>query len=496
MDTTKESTEVVSNAPADSPAKVVENPDIPEKTLPENREEDVALSEDPIMSPVYDSLKELMAESEETVKKTEEAEREARKEKVPDDAVVPRHLRKSEPEKPDESEPEAPDAEDRKEPATETEIPEHVPVKARKEKPLTKDDLKDFFEEIKKPEKKEPEKKDEEEESVDLDEELSEEDKDDLEFAQYAAAKMGDKYKDLPKKLDSFYKRRKEFTEYMTSEHGNRFDEADPEYAEFVRKHYPVMRDIDRRKLERQRIEDSVYAKLRREQDAAKQELDKKTHRLEVQPTVEKTVDKFRERASKLMAPPEDDPLRKDVFVKKLADAEGMATVYLKAAAGVEEWNPNKNQAHAWLSRFIETEATKAEANGTREIDGTKKKFVHPAKYAAMRSNNPNQAAGYWTWSHDDILDKIAEQAKAEAENEITQLENTVKKYGFTRGYVPDAKNRTSPQSSEPVRRKPPSSGPAPAHPEGNYDSPHGGEEHPADMLYELLPDMPKPGEE
>ena len=493
MATTKENTDVISNAPADSPAKVVENPNIPEKTLPENAEEDVALSEDPIMSPVYDSLKELMAESEETVKKNEEAEREARKEKVPDDAVVPRHLRKSEPEKPDE--PEAPDAENREDPATETEIPEHVPVRARKEKPLTKDDLKNFFEEIKKPEKKEPEEK-EEEESVDLDEELSEEDKDDLEFAQYAAAKMGDKYKELPKKLNSFYKRRKEFTEYMTSEHGNRFDEADPEYTEFVRKHYPVMRDIDRRKLDRQRIEDSVYAKLRKEQEAVKREFDKKAHRLEVQPTVDKTVTKFRERASELMAPPEDDPLRKDIFTSKLADAENIATAYLKAASGVDEWNPNKNQTHAWLSKFIDSEATKAEANGAKEIDGAKKKFVHPAKYAAMRNSNPNQAAEYWTWSHDDILDKIAAQAKTEAENEITQLENTVKKYGFTRGYVPDAKGKNSPQSSEPVRRKPPSSGPAPTHPEGNYDSPHGGEEHPADMLYELLPDMPKPGEE
>ena len=77
MATTKENTDVISNAPADSPAKVVENPNIPEKTLPENAEEDVALSEDPIMSPVYDSLKELMAESEETVKKNEEADREA-----------------------------------------------------------------------------------------------------------------------------------------------------------------------------------------------------------------------------------------------------------------------------------------------------------------------------------------------------------------------------------------------------------------------------------
>lgn len=300
---------------------------------------------------------------------------------------------------------------------------------------------------------------------------LTEAEKDEMEFARYAAKTNPGKYGDLPQKTLTFFKKVADYVEKGAAANPDRsFDEGDEDFGKFVKQHRPRMEGIDRRRLERQQTVEAATERIRSEKQAEIDELKEKTHRLENLPRVEQATRTFVEESERFYAADEASPaspivkrvrevgwqqvLNEDrVFapiVKQFHDQSArLATTYESILAGVVKFNP-QNPDHSWLHSFVVQQADNFKRTGGDALNRNGRTFATPLEYNQM---NPAEQARHWTFMSQDVLVRLAGNTKWNVDQALKAEEERMTASGFQR----------VPKTQLPATATPPAQPPAPA---------------------------------
>lgn len=298
-------------------------------------------------------------------------------------------------------------------------------------------------------------------EEDDYEKTLGEIEREELGFARFAAQR-DPALKEYPKQFVDYLKKVDAYVEKERKENPERkFDETDDEWAKWQRENKPKVSPVLRRKLERAQIMEeatlAAEAKIREKYAP----LERRQELLEKRPVIEKVAKQFAQSLDSLMeqAPEgqesliapiikhakevgwematEEDPVFAPI-IKSFGDtANELATHYISLVNGTQEFDPN-NKQHLWIADFIQKQGEHFATTGgekivRRDAAGNEQRFLPRHKYFELASTDPAKAAQHWTFDDREVLDRLALNAKNNAEKAIKLEQDKLTKAGFER---------------------------------------------------------------
>lgn len=301
---------------------------------------------------------------------------------------------------------------------------------------------------------------------------LLDEEKDQLDLARRAEAKLGDKYKGFGKKMSKFLKAHQDYIEQAKKEDPDVvFDESNIGYQNFLSANTPRIPPKDMRELDRIEITESV----RRENDDSMRDVHDEVFRQAEEPKIKRQADDYFNSLAK-SAIPED--------IAKVIEAEGIesarkkyptelriASGFMEAATNdIEEFirlttiNPktkrpftsynSKNTQHARLVSFVNQQCDAFKSRGGKLLinkDG--KPFATREEYYQMPAEKRDAV---WTFSNKQIIDMARVAVKGAIKHAIDTEHTRLANEGWTRA----TPQPTVVKPDEGADRRPP---PAPA---------------------------------
>jgi hypothetical protein len=295
---------------------------------------------------------------------------------------------------------------------------------------------------------------------------LTDEQLEELADAEYAEQSGVEKFKGFSDKLKTFYRKVDEWVKDHESDGERTFDETDEEFKEFVNKVRPDWSG----QRDRFRIERISEAKAEQKLKAREKETESKINEAHREAREARYAPKIQSIVSSITAKYDeetksDDPLEREVFdVYRNASAE-LCNDYLRILHGIDTISENNpppvRQRHDWLVNFV---LSSADAHAKRKPEETMRngrKFVTPARMAALRTAKSPEAEESWTFSPEDVLEMIRLKAIELAKAGIKQEESRIVKRGFVRSKpTGSSKQAESPKPMNPPRAtSPPSPG-------------------------------------
>lgn len=333
-------------------------------------------------------------------------------------------------------------------------------------------------------------------EPVDDESGLMEEQKMELELAEYAEQQLPDKYNGMRAKTLKFYKDLDAWFESKRSDDPEfNAENNSEEINDWVDSHKPVINKVDERKLERRLIRDQAMKEFEKKSESKFKELELKTLSIEEAPKIAKDVNTFRDavlsvddiEAAKLIKDGKADeakgkyPMQSQIADNVVNHASKVYKDFLDYDRGLTEWS-NNNESHKWLNNFLSEQGKFFYSNGGDNTVRNGKNFLPVDEFNGRYHSNPQATdSRYWTFDKHDVRELLSLSAQQQIKSSITAMENQIKEYGYTRAPVESAEEpKGAPQEApepEPVSvpRSKVSSSPGQASPEVADMSDHPG---------------------
>lgn len=281
---------------------------------------------------------------------------------------------------------------------------------------------------VREPEEKVERKKEE----APIPDDVTAEERDELELYRFIEAKDPSK-KGLVQKGLKFIEENKKFLEKRVQEQGDDYDPAtDPQYKRFLDANEPKLTNTEKRRYTIQRETDALkqeaLEQARKELLPEIQSTKRKLLEMEETPKVASRVRTFAEEVTQVMPDEvvkfwrenngdlnklrEQYPVEHDAIVASSAGALRVAEEFLRVRSGLSEFRPD-NPQHAYLKDFIDDQSKVFSERGgaARMRDG--KQFIHPYQF------KPGMEQRYWTFDNEDVLAMLKYQASREAKVRI-----------------------------------------------------------------------------
>lgn len=263
---------------------------------------------------------------------------------------------------------------------------------------------------------------------------LTEDQKEELEVAKFHDAKNG----------TSLYKQHIEFFKKVDAFDPNVSPDSE-EFKKFTDENKPKWTPAQRRAAEREMVKEQA------KQDAleiARQEAEPiriKMAKLEAEPVITKansdliktltTADEAekdkpvisKEVVEKILSlDPREAQAQYPVAAKVVLGHRNAIQAYVNVVNGVENFNP-QNGVHAWVATFVKREGAAMKQRPESETTVNGKKFLPIDEFARLADENPEEAANYWTFSQQQIIDRINRNGIKQYRLQVESL----KKEGF-----------------------------------------------------------------
>jgi hypothetical protein len=272
---------------------------------------------------------------------------------------------------------------------------------------------------------------------------LTEEQKLELQEAEFAEAKLGDKHKGRRKQLLDFYRKVDEAA---------RTHAPDTEEFRKVLEAKPAMSLPDQRQVIRAMAEENARKSVRESVDPEIADIKMRQKRIEAAPQVESVVSQFGKGLHDLVVEEEAlKPVAELIATKGLdavkaemphmaleaqvihdenVRAKTLAREYTLFANRLQAFNP-QNPDHVWLSQFIASQGEHFKRTGGNSlVNGAGQRFVTRAEYGAME---PKERAKHFTFTHKQVLEMLALNAKAEVTERIKEEDARARSMGYER---------------------------------------------------------------
>lgn len=262
---------------------------------------------------------------------------------------------------------------------------------------------------------------------------LTEDEREELELAEYAAKKDPAK-KGLREKFIKFYAAQRDEIAKRRAADPDFDPSTDESYGKWLKQAEPQLPTPERRRLFREMTieaaKEKATAELEQRLNPKLTELDRKTRLLAETPAIEARAGQFLSEVASVM--PEDmvkffeangkdvDKLRDaypdeyPIVEQVVNGATTLAREYMKIKKGVVDFD-ERNQNHAFLNSFVDDQAKKLlSTKDPKFLVQNGKSFVHPYQY------DPSKAASTWTFSDEDVLSLIRYAAEREAKAKVS----------------------------------------------------------------------------
>jgi hypothetical protein len=252
-----------------------------------------------------------------------------------------------------------------------------------------------------------------------------------LELAEFAAAKMKDRYADMPAKEMAWIKANRQFIEDYVKEHG-KFNARDQSYLDFVVENRPSYGPGDKEELFLIQAEERATKRVHQEIKPQIEERDRQIAELRHTPVIERTVnaveediinslgDDFKKLYREAPAKVADEfPVEAPIVGAAIVTAISGVKQYLRLVRGIEQYDPS-NRAHTEVVDFI--------TNQGRVLDDRVAKndpIVRDGKIMVSREVFGKMIAAkkdtskYATFTDPDIINMVAHATKAKIASEI-----------------------------------------------------------------------------
>ncbi len=310
---------------------------------------------------------------------------------------------------------------------------------------------------------------------------LGEVELDEMRFARYASGKDPN-LKEYPNQLLEYFKKVDAYVEKTRKEDPERsFDDTDEDWKKFQRENRPQMSPLVRRRLEREQIVEEAKASAKEEYRTELEKVQKRQEILEKRPAIERAATEFSkslnavletdsEGEEPILSPivkraqevgwetvMQDDPLFAPIVRKISQTANELASEYLALVNGTREIDL-KNEHHAWLSRFITEQGEAFAANGGEATIRQGRQFLPRHKIAEIANQDPSKLNQFWTWNDQEVLDRIAANARKNAVTILKAEQEKLSKAGFERRKSEPAK-KDQPKSEKKAEAEPEKNG-------------------------------------
>ena len=291
---------------------------------------------------------------------------------------------------------------------------------------------------------------------------LTEDQKEELEEAGWAEKNLNKS--GAKKKLVDWYKKLDAEAERMAKEDpGVKFDASNEDWNKFLATK-PGFSKSEQKRILTGTIREQAEAQIRKEQEPKMAAVERDAREAKLKPDVDNAVGQFREglkqvvaedvgddgkettvaAAAKLLA---TDPakaraeygLESAVIEQEQVKAVKLAETFTRFTRGLEQFDP-ENPGHAFLHQFVKARCDEMVKYG-KPADKTRdgKRFVTKAemydlhlkvKAGTAPASEMNEV---WTYSHRDILEMLAQNAKYVIRERISEEEERAKANGFER---------------------------------------------------------------
>lgn len=289
-----------------------------------------------------------------------------------------------------------------------------------------------------------------------------------LELAKYAE-KSKPEYAGMASKVRNFRKQLDDYITKASKEDPDRtFDESDTEFQKWIKSNKPAYRPGEDKVLYRSMIQEQAAAQAEQRMQSKFEEVERKLHRVAVKPETEKVTAQFRSTLAEDLASEKEDahPIVSeivkaasegkinDISKKYPLHARAVSSVYGRANelaktlvdldTRVEDFDPN-NKDHVTVAGLIQNYSDWFSANGGDERVKEGKRFMTRAEYNALSRSNPAEASKYWTFTTDDLLQKMRNDARQRVIMEAKSADELLTAYGVSVQKAP----ATQPQKTE-----------------------------------------------
>lgn len=269
---------------------------------------------------------------------------------------------------------------------------------------------------------------------------LTEDQREELEIAAFNDKKNGT---DLRKQYLDYYKKVDAFDPNLSPD--------SDEFKKFTAENRPKWTPAQRRAAERQMLADEAE---QRAIEAARRESEPiriKQAEMEMQPELVKANEKLvttlttadaadadsvsipKEIADKVLTmTPQQALAEYPIEAKVILGSRNAVNSYMRVVNGVERFDSTKNPVHAWIGEFLAYEGAQMKAKPDSETVVNGKRFLPIAEFIEVTSKDPAEASKYWTFSDQQVVDRIAKNGVTQYKNQVKALE----KSGFVRPKV------------------------------------------------------------
>jgi hypothetical protein len=248
-----------------------------------------------------------------------------------------------------------------------------------------------------------------------------------LEFAEYAAKAMPEKYRDMPKRELEWIGKQRQFVANAVKENG-KFDPDDEQYRAFVRENKPTYQSGDREELFMMQAEDRAAARARREIEPEIEKRDREIAELRFSPAIQRTVtnveadilsgvgkeieEVYRSDPRKVS---EEFPIEAPVIGDELLKATQLTQGYLRLAKGVDQYDKD-NPVHNSVIKFIGAQGQFVDrrVKEGKAIERNGKVIISREAYGQMVEAKKD-VSRYTTFTDADVVNMIAASHKQAA---------------------------------------------------------------------------------
>lgn len=288
---------------------------------------------------------------------------------------------------------------------------------------------------------------------------LTEEQKDELAEAEFAAKLYPNKYANRRKELLDYY-RRVDATanRLLTEKSGDEgFNISEDEVYKRTLNSKPRMDAAEQKRVLRQ-MGAQEGAKLAREEFTPElQQVKRSQDEIQIAPTLDKVATNFVQVVQGVFASDGDSviaplmkvfkekgfeeaakefPLESEIVSEEVTRGQQMAKEYIRIVRMAQKGHSvfdQSNPLHTDIVEFINSEGDRFVQSGSEQLMRNGKKFLPRAEYAALAKQNPNEAAKHWTFSDEHVVNMIPLRTKRMAEDRIKAEEERAAKRGFVR---------------------------------------------------------------
>jgi len=292
---------------------------------------------------------------------------------------------------------------------------------------------------------------------------LMDEQKMELELAEYAEKAFPDKYNDMRSKMLKFYKDLDTWVDSKRSDDSEFGAENNSEEInDWVDSHKPMISKVDERKLERQLIRDQALKEFEQKNESKFKELELKTRSIEEAPKITNDVNVFRDsilsvkevEATQLIKDGKADeakkkyPMQSQIADNVVDHATKIYKDFLDYDRGLTEWD-NNNENHKWLNNFLSEQGKFFHSNGGDNTVRDGKNFLPVDEFNSRYHSNPQMTdSRHWTFDRHDVRELLSLSAQQQIKSSITAMEEQIKEYGYTRAPTESAEEpKGAPQS-------------------------------------------------